>query len=113
MRCIMFAAGTFAAAFLSLSVQRAMGASYWTFYAIAAPLAVICCAVSAALIGAYIERGTGSFDIEEDIRGMQNWELTAGTGVVPRWVSWIGLASVCFALAITFEAGTWLFRSWR
>ena len=31
---------------------------------------------------------------EEVLPGVQNWELTAGLGVVPKWVSKIGLLSV-------------------
>jgi len=28
-----------------------------------------------------------------------SWELTAGTGVVPKWVSWLGLSTVPAAIA--------------
>ena len=31
---------------------------------------------------------------DEDISGFQNWELTAGTGIVPKWVSWLGLLAI-------------------
>lgn len=112
MRFVLFLIGTFAAAFVSISLQRGLGVPYWGYYAISAALAVVCYAVSALLIGAFIKRRTGSFDTTDALPGVQAWELTAGTGMVPMWVSWIGLAGICFALAIPFEGIAWLLRLW-
>lgn len=31
---------------------------------------------------------------DEVAPGLQTWELTAGLGIVPKWVSWIGLLAI-------------------
>ena len=36
------------------------------------------------------------------------WEKTAGTGVVPKWVSWIGMAAFACVAGITIWMITWL-----
>jgi len=43
--------------------------------------------------------------------GIQKWELTAGTGIVPKWVPCIGIVSIAFFLASPFELVAWLLRT--
>lgn len=102
MRFIILLAGTFGAAAIALMLQREIGAPYWAFYVIAVALALLLYSASAMLTQLFISRRVG-FDTSDTGRGMQAWELTAGTGVVPKWVSWIGVAAICFGLAVPFE----------
>jgi predicted acyltransferase len=104
---LLLVAGTFGAATIATLLQRQLGAPYWAYFAIALSGAIICYLVSNLLIQAYVRRRTGEFDTAEVSPGVQAWELTAGRVVVPRWVSALGLFSLCFALAILFELTRW------
>lgn len=90
---------------------RALRLPRWCYYAVLLFLAFTFYAGNSMLIRRYIARRAPSFASTEEVApGVQRWELTAGTGVVPRWVSFLGLASVAclFALAFPFVAS--LFR---
>jgi hypothetical protein len=63
------------------------GSTYSFAYSLSA-VGLLACSVNAILITSFLSRRTPSM-LEED-----TWELTAGTGVVPRWVSIIGLIGV-------------------
>ena len=107
MKFLFLLLGTLGASFIALGVQRQLGAPYWAYFAVALAGALICYLVNVALIKAYIIRHDGYFDTTEVEPGVQAWELTAGSGVVPRWVSVLGLMSPCFLLAIPFELLRW------
>ena len=102
MRFVLMLAGTFAAGASALGLQRLLGAPYWVYFLICALAGVILFLASAAISQGFIER-RGSFDTEGVLPNVQAWELTAGTGVVPKWVSLMGLIGACFVLAIPFE----------
>ena len=69
--------------------------------------AIACYLTNISLIRAYVKMRTGEFDTTEVSPGVQAWELTAGTGIVPVWVSLIGMFGICFLLAIPFELSRW------
>ena len=47
------------------------------------------------LIQYFIKRKTPDFASSEEVTpGVQKWEITAGRGIVPKWVSVIGLLSI-------------------
>jgi hypothetical protein len=95
---------TFIAAGATVLTQRMLGLASWWAYVIPLPYAVICYVTSALLMGRYIEKNAPEFaNLKEALPGVQSWELTAGTGVVPRWVSLIGLLAIGFVLSIPFQ----------
>jgi hypothetical protein len=87
-----------------LPIQRALGLSYWWYYLVVAEIGTVLYVASGLLTGLYIRRRAPELDSSEEVvPGIQMWELTAGLGVVPRWVSSIGLLSIGFFLAVPFE----------
>lgn len=91
------------------SIQTQMGWPYWSFYAIGLTISFVLYAVNCRLINGYIEKRAPAFASREQlVPGTQLWEVTAGLGIVPRWVSLIGILSVGFLLAIVVEAVRWL-----
>jgi hypothetical protein len=102
---------TFLGALISLGIQRAMAWPAWTYFAVAAVLGLICYVLSATLTGRFIEsRAPGVAMIDRLHPGANAWESTAGNGIVPRWVSAVGLLGFGFFLAIPFELAARLFR---
>jgi hypothetical protein len=88
-----------------------LGAPNWVYYAVLPVLAVAFYLVNIWLIRRFISVRAPEFNSTDEVwPGVQTWELTAGLGIVPRWVSWIGFAAYAsvLALLIPFVAG--LFR---
>lgn len=87
-----------------MTLQRNFGWPYWSFFAVCLFLAALSHLISASLIGYYIEKHAPDLASRgEIVPGTEAWELTAGLGVVPKWVSWIGMLSIGFMLAMPFE----------
>ena len=81
----------------------ALGLPIWCYYVILIALAILLWVAHGALTGRYIARRNPEYlSNQEVIPGVQKWELTAGSGVVPRWVSYLGIASLgaLFALLL-------------
>lgn len=58
-------------------------------------LAVVLYLVNITLIQLFIKkRAPGFASSDEVMPGVQAWELTTGLGIVPKWVSWIGLLAI-------------------
>jgi hypothetical protein len=88
-----------------------IGAPSWSYYVTLPILAAILYVINASLIKSYIEKHAPDFASTKKISDdMQKWELTAGTGVVPKWVSWIGLSAIASLLALIFPFFASLFR---
>ncbi|MFL6844223.1 MAG: hypothetical protein ACJ8ER_05005 [Allosphingosinicella sp.] len=84
---------------------------YWSYFALCAGMALVTYVVSSVLMGSYIERRTPELASSREVApGVQAWETTAGTGIVPKWVSWMGLLAIGFVLAMPFELVARLFR---
>jgi hypothetical protein len=88
-----------------------IGLPSWSNYAALLLLALVCYVTSCLLSGFYIEKRTPEFASNEEVFGdVQKWELTAGIGIVPKWVSWIGLMSFSCLLALFMPVVAPLFR---
>lgn len=58
-------------------------------------MAILLYLVNVILIRYFIKKKTPGFASSEKVLpDMQKWELTAGLGIVPKWVSVIGLLSI-------------------
>jgi len=111
MKFFYLVAATLIAGSLSLFITRALDWPYWSYFAVCCALGLVTYVVSVLVMGSYVERRAPEFaNRDEILPGIQSWELTAGTGVVPKWVSYIGILSVGFFLAIPFELLASLFR---
>lgn len=58
-------------------------------------LAIVLYLVNITLIQLFIKKRAPDFASSDEVTpGVQAWELTAGLGIVPKWVSWIGLLAI-------------------
>jgi hypothetical protein len=104
MRFLIFCFLTFVAAWLAMMTVRMLTLPYWAYFVVCLFYGAVLYIVNSVLINWYIERRAPNLASHDDVGfGLEAWELTAGTGVVPRWVSWLGLLSLGFFLAIPFE----------
>jgi hypothetical protein len=51
------------------------------------------------------EKSARAASSEEVLSGVQLWELTAGLGMVPKWVSLIGILAISAAIT---ASGSWV-----
>lgn len=99
---------TVAIAYVVQSLVRACGLPSWSYYVIVTGVSGGCYLVNVGPIKHFIRKRMPELASPEEVfPGVQQWELTAGLGVVPTWVSWIGLASIAsvIALAVPFIVG--------
>jgi hypothetical protein len=85
-----------------------LGIPFWSYYVVLPLLAMIFYVLNSFLTMHFIQNRAPEFvSTEEGPRGTQKWEMTAGTGIVPKWVSWIWVASIAslIALLMPFVAG--------
>ncbi len=67
-----------------------------------------------ALISHYIEKNVpGLLEIDAALpipgKGQDYlWEMTAGTGIVPKWVSWVGIGAIACVAGGCVWLGVWL-----
>ncbi len=105
---------TFVAAAAGQWIVRVFHWPYWAYHVLVVSVGVVLYLVNTGLTVAYIRRRAPDFlSKEEVLPGVQKWELTAGIGVVPKWVSFIGLVSIAFFLACPFEFVAWLLRTFH
>ena len=103
---------TLVAAAAGMSIVRACDCPYWSYHVLVISAGVVLYLVSNFLTVNFIRKRTPDFASDEEVmQGVQKWELTAGTGVVPKWVSLIGLLAIAFVLASPFELVAWLLRT--
>jgi hypothetical protein len=81
----------------ALNIMRATGIDRWVISVGLLGVGVALYVVNMALIHKYISDRAPEFAKDDD------WQLTAGLGVVPHWVSWIGIIAV--ALIVTAVVG--------
>ncbi len=112
MKFILICVLTFGAASAGLSIVRALQWPYWAYHVLVICVGIVLYLVNNFLIVGSIRRRAPEFaSSEEALPGLQKWELTAGTGIVPKWVSFIGVVSIAFILASPFELFAWLLRT--
>lgn len=112
MKFILMCALTFGAASAALSIVRTLQWPYWTYHVLVISIGAAMYLANNFLIVGFIRRRAPEFaSTEEAPLGVQKWELTAGTGAVPKWVSFIGIVSMAFFLASPFELVARLLRA--
>jgi hypothetical protein len=112
MKFILMCVLTFGAASAGTSTVRACGWPYWAYHVLVISVGVVLYLVNNFLIVGLVRRRAPDFASDDEVMpGVQKWELTAGTGIVPKWVSFIGLLSIAFVLASPFELVAWLMRT--
>jgi hypothetical protein len=88
------------------------GAPSWLYFLALPILGVVCYVTNGILTGYYIEKRAPDFANSERVFGdVRTWELTAGLGIVPKWVSWIGLMSIACFVALLMPVVAPLFKS--
>lgn len=97
----MWVSGTAAAAAMALKFQRWTETGLWSYFAFCIVAALVLYIAHNAALYSFLNRN-GGIDTSEVSPGVQAWELTAGSGIVPKWVSLIGLAAAWFVLALPF-----------
>lgn len=103
---------TFVAAGIGISSVRACGWPHWAYHVLVISVGVVLYLVNNFLIVSFIRRRAPDFATNDEVMpGVQKWELAAGTGIVPGWVSFIGLLSIAFLLASPFELVAWFMRT--
>lgn len=92
--------GIFIFAVVAMRTTRHFGLEKWQVSLGLIGFAALFYLLNIGLIQYFIKRRTPDFaSSEEVIPGVQKWEMTAGLGIVPKWVSVIGLLS--FSALIT------------
>ncbi len=103
---------TIIAAAAGLSITRAFQWPYWAYHVLVVSVGIVLYLANNFVIVGYIRKRAPEFaSKQEAFLGVQKWELTAGLGIVPTWVSFVGLASMAFFLACPFELVAWLVRT--
>ena len=88
-----------------------MGFPSWPYFACLLEIAGSTYVGNCVLIRYYIKKRAPEFASEEEVMpGIQKWELTAGVGIVPKWVSWTGLIAVASLLAMLMPVVAPVFR---
>ena len=89
------AIGIFIFAVVAMRITRYFELEKWVVSLGLTGFAVFLYFLNIWLIKYFIKRRTPDLaSSEEVIHGIQKWELTAGLGIVPKWVSVIGLFSI-------------------
>ena len=81
-------------------ITRYLKLEKWQVSAALAGFSVLLYLINTWLIMYFIKQRTPDFlSSEEVIPGVQKWEVTAGVGIVPKWVSLIGFLSISVLIA--------------
>ena len=87
--------GIFVFAVAAMRITRYFEFEKWQVAVGLVGVAILLYLVNVILIRYFIKKKTPEFaSSEEVLPDMQKWELTAGLGIVPKWVSVIGLLSI-------------------
>ena len=89
----------FVLAALATQITREFGLQRSTTAGILLLIGAVLYVLNSLLIRHYIAKRAPDFASHEEVRpGVQMWELTAGWGVVPRWVSRLGILGLAFLI---------------
>jgi len=93
-----------------MSIVRVFALPYWSYHVFVLIFGFFLYVMDALLMKYYIEKNAPEFASDEEFYpgGPQKWELTAGLGIVPKWVSFIGIVGIGFMLASPLEFGRFL-----
>ena len=92
---ITIAIGIFIFAVVAIRITKYFGLEKWQVSVGLMGLALVLYLINIGLIQYFINRRTPDLaSSEELIPGVQKWEMTSGLGIVPKWVSIIGLFSI-------------------
>jgi len=87
--------GIFIFAVAAMRITRYSGLEKWQVSLGLIGIAIFFYLLNIILIQYFIKKKTPDFaSTKEAFPGVQKWELTAGVGIVPKWVSAIGLLSI-------------------
>ncbi|MDZ7657784.1 hypothetical protein [Fodinibius sp.] len=87
--------GTIVLSSAAINLVNQFSIKRWMMTLILIGLAGLLYFINVFLIKYYIKKNAPTlWNKKESISGIQNWELTANTGVVPNWVSWLGILSI-------------------
>lgn len=87
--------GIFFFAVAAMRIKRYFGLEKWQVSLGLIGIAIFFFLLNIALMQYFIRKKNPEFaSTEEAFPGVQKWELTAGFGIVPKWVSTIGLLSI-------------------
>ena len=87
--------GIFIFAIAAMRITRYFKFEKWQVSLGLIGLAILLYFLNVMLIQYFIKKRTSDFSSSEEVLpGVQKWELTAGLGVVPKWVSIIGLLAI-------------------
>jgi len=88
-----------------------VGAPSWSYFVVLPVLGVLFYVLNCLLIRYYIQQRAPEFASDQPVAdGVQKWELTAGLGIVPKWVSFIGLLAIACFLALLMPVIAPLFK---
>ncbi len=93
---------------------RSTGFPFWAGSIALIALAGILYVTNVLLTGLYIRKGvTGLLELDEVLpapgEGQEYlWEKTAGTGIVPKWISWVGMGAVMMCVGSVVWLVIWL-----
>ncbi|MFW5857091.1 MAG: hypothetical protein ACOCX4_04355, partial [Planctomycetota bacterium] len=84
----------FIAAVVGIGAVRFLGWPYWSYHVLVITIGCVLYVLSSSLMMWYIRKNAPEYEsFEEVMPGVQKWELTAGAGIVPKWVSFIGIVA--------------------
>jgi L-lactate permease len=87
--------GIFFFAVSAMRITRYLGIEKWQVCVGLIGLALFLYFSNTLLIRYFVAKRTPDFASQEEVLpGVQKWELTAGLGIVPKWVSVIGLLAI-------------------
>jgi hypothetical protein len=89
------------------------GFPFWVGSIVLVLVAAMLSATNVWFIGFYISNKVpGLFAIDASLPRPKDeeylWEKTAGMGIVPKWVSWIGIAAIAFFIGAFVWLAIWL-----
>lgn len=88
-----------------------LGAPSWSYFVVLPVAGIMFYILNSFLIRYYILKRAPEFASDEDIGdGVQKWEMTAELGIVPKWVSLIGVLAIACFLALLMPVIAPLFR---
>lgn len=87
---------------------------FWSGTLVLVSSAIVLYGLNVVLIRHYIEKHVpGLLDVDAVLPPPEKseshlWETTAGTGIVPKWVSWVGMGAIACIVGSCLWLAVWL-----